>query len=205
MPRCPNSSELIGKAFESKQGDPAQFATTGEGYAIFQVTQVVAAHAPNFADWKANVANDYRGEQLPVLLSEKTAELAAKAKTYGDLAKAAKELGATVKTSDLVGETGQVPGFGQVGQVAPQLFDLKPGELSGPISAGRTGVVAKLVDKQQPTADEVAKNMDETRDQLLDQRRGEAFGVFLGTIMDDYKKHNRIVIPKDKAEEKPAK
>jgi len=91
-----------------------------------------------------------------------------------------------------------------VGQVAPQLFDLKKGDLSGPISAGRTGVVAKLVDKQEPTADEIAQNFDHTRDQILDQRRGEAFSVFLNTIMDDYKKHNRIRIPKAKGEANPA-
>ena len=35
-----------------------------------------------------------------------------------DLAKAAKEVGATVKTSDLVGQSGQVPDIGQVGREA---------------------------------------------------------------------------------------
>jgi peptidyl-prolyl cis-trans isomerase D len=200
----PNSSEILGKAFGSKQGDPPQSAPTGEGYAIFQVTGIAPAHAPNFADWKSHVADDYRSEQLPVLLSQKTQELAGKAKSLNDLAKAAKEMGAAFKTSDLVGLTGQVPDFGQVGQVAPQLFDMKPGELSGPISAGRTGVVAKLVDKQEPTPDEIAKNFDNTRDQILDQRRGEAFNVFLSTIMDDYKKHNRIRMPRAKGEAAPA-
>jgi peptidyl-prolyl cis-trans isomerase D len=200
----PNSAEILGKAFESKQGDPPQSAPTGEGYAIFQVTEVAAAHAPSFADWKSHVADDYRNEQLPVLLSQKTQELAEKAKSLNDLAKAAKAEGATLKISDLVGPTGQVPDFGQVGQVAPQLFDMKPGDLSGPISAGRTGVVAKLVDKQEPTPDEIAKNFDNTRDQILDQRRGEAFNIFLSTILDDYKKHNRIRIPKAKGEAAPA-
>ena len=87
----------------AKQGDPPQFAPTGEGYAIFQVTGIVPAHAPAFADWKSHVLDDYRNEQLPALLNEKTQELADKAKQYNDLAKAAKEVGATVKTSDLVG------------------------------------------------------------------------------------------------------
>jgi peptidyl-prolyl cis-trans isomerase D len=200
----PNSAEILGKAFDSKQGDPPQSATTGEGYAIFQVTGIAPAHAPNFADWKSHVADDYRNEQLPVLLSQKTQELAEKAKNLNDLAKAAKGMGATLKTSDLVGLTGQVPDFGQVGQVAPQLFDLKTGDLSGPISAGRTGVVAKLLDKQEPTADEIAQNFDQTRDQILDQRRGEAFNIFLSTILEDYKKHNRIRMPKAKGEAAPA-
>jgi peptidyl-prolyl cis-trans isomerase D len=201
----PDSSQMIGKAFQSKPGDPPQFATTGEGYAVFQVKDVAAAHAPAFADWKSHVADDYRNEQLPVLLGQKTQELAQKAKNLNDLAKAAKEMGAAVKTSDLVGLSGQVPDFGQVGQVAPQLFDLKPGELSGPISAGRTGVVAKLVDKQEPTAAEIAQNFDQTKDQILNQRRAEAFNVFLNVIMDDYKKHKRIVIPKAKSALTPGK
>jgi peptidyl-prolyl cis-trans isomerase D len=194
----PNSTGILGKAFQSKQGDPPQYAPTGEGYAIFQVTGVVAAHAPAFADWKSHVADDYRNEQLPVLLGQKTQELAEKAKSLNDLSKAAKAMGATLKTSDLVSATSQVPDFGQVGQVAPQLFDLKPGELSGPISAGRTGVVVKLVDKQEPSVAEIAQNFDQTRDAILGQRRGEAFNIFLSAIMEDYKKHNRIRMPKSK-------
>lgn len=202
IPAFADSSEILGKAFASKQGDPPQYATTGEGYAIFQVTGIAAAHAPNFADWKGRVADDYRSEQLPILLSQKTQQLADKAKA-GDLAKAAKEVGATMKSSDFVGETGQAPDLGQVGQVAPQLFEMKPGEVSGPINAGRTGVVVKLLDKQEPTADEIAKNFDQTRDQMLEQRRGEAFSVFVGSLMDDYKKHNRILVPKSKTPEIP--
>ena len=204
IPSLPDSTQIIGKAFESKQGDPAQFAATGEGYAVFQVTGVEAAHAPDFASWKSHVADDYRNEQLPALLAQKTAELAAKARSGNDLAKAAKAVGATVKASELVGQAGQVPDLGQVGQVAPQLFNLKTGDTSGPINAGRTGVVAKLVDKQEPTADEIAKNFDGFRDQILDQRRGQAFNIFLSTVLDDYKKHNRIQIPKSKAAEVPA-
>ena len=188
----PDGSQVITKAFESKQSDPPQFAQTGEGYAIFQVTGIQPAHAPVFADWKTHVLDDYRNEQLPQLLSAKTSELAAKAKAENYLAKAAKEVGATVKTSDLVGPDGQVPDLGQVAQAAPQLLDLAVGAISGPIDTARNGVVAKILDKQEPTADEIAKSFDQTRDQLLEQRRSDAFNVFLGTIMADYKKNNRI-------------
>jgi peptidyl-prolyl cis-trans isomerase D len=188
----PDSSQVISKAFQAKQSDPPQFAQTGEGYAIFQVTGVAAAHAPSFADWKSHVADDYSTEQLPVLLAQKTQELANKAHEMNDLAKAAKAVGATVKTSDLVGPTGQVPDFGAVGQIAPQLFDLAVGSISGPINAGRTGVVVKLSDKQEPTTDEIAKNLDATRDQILEARRNQSFSVFMSSVLDDYKKHNRI-------------
>ena len=188
----PSSTQLLSKAFGSKQGDPPQFAPTGEGYAVFQVTGVVPAHAPAFADWKSHVLDDYRNEQLPALLSQKTQELATKAKNENDLAKAAKEVGATVKTSDLVNQTGQVPDLGEVGQVAPQLFELSVGNISGPINAERNGIVAKIVDKQAPSADEIQKNFDQTREEILEQHREEAFNVFLSNVMNDYKKNKLI-------------
>jgi peptidyl-prolyl cis-trans isomerase D len=192
IPSLPDGSALIQHAFESKVGDPPQSAPTGEGYAVFQVKQVVPAHSPTFADWKSHIEDDYRNEQVPALLSQKTAELAAKAKAENDLAKAAKEVGASFKTSDLVDQNGQVPDLGDVGQVAPQLFQMTPGTLSGPINAGRTGVVAKLIDKQQPSEADVAKNLDQTRDQLRDQKQQEAFEIFANNVISDYKNSGRV-------------
>jgi peptidyl-prolyl cis-trans isomerase D len=188
----PDGAQMLAKAFEAKQTDPPQSASTGEGYAIFQVSGIQPAHAPAFADWKTHVLDDYRNEQVQQLLAAKTKELDDKAKASGDLAKAAKEMGATVKTSDLVGPDGQVPDLGQVAQVAPQLMELSVGATSGPISTERNGIVAKILDKQEPSAEEIAKNFDQTRDQLLEQRRSDAFNVFMGGIMADYKKNNRI-------------
>ena len=189
----PDSAGLLTKAFQAKKGDPAQSAPTGEGYAIFQVTGIAPAHAPTFSDWKSHVLDDYRAEQIPALLRQKTSDLATQAKSLNDLAKAAKAVGATMKTSDLVGETGQVPDLGAVGQVAPQLFEMAPGNISGPINAGRTGVVAKILIKQEPSPADMTKDFDQTRDQILDQRRGEAFQVFASGIIDDYKKHRRVL------------
>ncbi|WP_317891681.1 peptidylprolyl isomerase [Acidicapsa acidisoli] len=190
----PDGSQVIAKAFAAKQGADPAFAPSGEGFAIFQVTGVTPPHAPTFADWKDKVAKDYADERLPQLLTQKTKELADKAHALNDLAKAAKEVGATVKTSDLVGESGQVPDLGQVGTVAPDLFTLSVGSISGPIDAQRTGVVAKLLDKQEPTADEITKNLDQTREQILDQRREEVFGIFVSNAQDEFKKARLIQV-----------
>ena len=181
--------------FSQKIGD-IEIVKSQFGYHIVQVEERKPAHAQDISEVlptiQAHVLDDYRDEQLPQLVDAKTKELADKAKASGDLAKAAKDLGATVKTSDLVGPSGQVPELGQVEQVAPQLLDLPVGSISGPINAERNGVVAKILDKQEPGADEIAKNIDQTRDQMLEQRRQDAFSIFLSGIMDDYKKHNRI-------------
>jgi peptidyl-prolyl cis-trans isomerase D len=54
--------------------------------------------------------------------------------------------------------------------------------------------VAKLVDKQQPTDAEIQKNFDQQRDQILDQRRNEAFQLFASSVVNDYHKSNRVRI-----------
>ena len=193
IPGLADGSKLLTGAFGSKANVAPLIAPTGEGFAVYQVADVKAAHAPSFDEFKNTLATDYRQEQLPQLLSRKTAELATKAKADGnDLAKAAKEMGITVKTSDLVGRTAQVPDIGQLSSAAPGLFDLGAGQISNPIDTQRNGIVAKILDKQQPSADEISKNMDQTRDTLLTQRRDEMFEVFISNLVDQYQKQGRI-------------
>lgn len=192
IPTLADGSQMLTSAFSAKQGAAPQVASTGDGYAVFQVVDVHAAHAPTFDEYKSHVLDDFRDEQLPSLLSRKTAELADKAKADNDLAKAAKEVGATMKTSDLVGRDAQVPDIGQLSQAAPSLFDLNVGQFSNAINGQRTGVVAKLTDKQQPTPDEIRKNFEPTRDSLLNQKREEMFAVFVTNLVDQYQKEGRI-------------
>lgn len=194
IPALPDGTQLLQKAFAAKQGDPPQEAPTGEGFAIFQVTGVQAAHAPTFADWNSHVLDDYRQEKLPALLAQKTKELEQQARNLNDLAKAAKAVGAKMETSDLVSPTGQVTDLGDVGQVAPQLFNLNVGNISDPIVTQRTGVVARIVDKQEPSTEDIAKNFDQTRDQLLAEQRNAAFSVFVSSVFDNYRKHGQIRI-----------
>jgi peptidyl-prolyl cis-trans isomerase D len=192
VPGLPDGSKMLADAFTAKKGAAPQAATTGEEYAIFQVADIQPAHAPTFADYKSHILDDYRAQQLPQLLATKVNELANKAKAENDLAKAAKEVGATVKSSDLVGRDAQVPDIGALASSAPQLFDLNVGQLSAPINTGRSGIVAKIVDKQEPTSDDIAKHFDATREAMLEQRRDEAFAVFITTLQEKYQKDGRI-------------
>ncbi len=55
-------------------------------------------------------------------------------------------------------------------------------------------MVAKLIDKQEPSADEIAKNLDQTRDQILEQKRQQVFEIFANNVFNEYKKSNRVRI-----------
>jgi peptidyl-prolyl cis-trans isomerase D len=126
------------------------------------------------------------------LLARKTNELADKAHAENNLAQAAKELGATMKSSDLVGHTGQVPDIGDLSASAPDLFDLKVGQISKAINTGHSGIVAKINEKQEPTPDEIAKNFDTTRENLLNERREQLFSVFVTALTERYEKSGGI-------------
>jgi peptidyl-prolyl cis-trans isomerase D len=188
----PDGSKLLTEAFSAKAGGPPQMASTGEGYAVFQLVDVHAAHAPTFDEYKTHLVEDFRDQQLPQLLARKTNDLATAAKNENDLDKAAKEFGATVKTSDLIARDAQVPDLGQIASTAPQIFDLNAGQISGPINTGHSGAVVKMLDKQSPSADDIAKNLDQTKQQLLGERREEAFAVFVTSLTDKYQKEGRI-------------
>ena len=101
-----------------------------------------------------------------------------------------------IKTSDMVGRESQVTDLGSMRGAASVAFSLPKGGISGPINEGPAGGVLQITDKQEPSADELAKNFGETKDKLLDQKRSEAFQVFVGSLVDRYQKSGAIVYSK---------
>ena len=195
-PGLADSSKLMSDAFTAKKDGPPAVASTGEGFAVFQVADIRAAHAPNFDEYKSHLVDDFRDQQLPQLLAARTNALVAQVKQTGNLAAAAKAVGATVKSSDFVGRDGQVPDLGQIGQIAPQVFNLSDGQVSNAINTGRNGIVIKLTGKQEPDAAAIAKNLPAAREQMANQRREENFAVYVTTLTQQYQKSGRVLMNK---------
>jgi peptidyl-prolyl cis-trans isomerase D len=191
-----DGTQMLSQAFAAEKGAAPAAVSTGDGYAVFAVVDVKAAHAPEFAAYKAHVLDDYRDQKAPELLQTETTKLDARAKELNDLKKAAAELKVPVKTSDLVGEDGQVADLGAMNGPGAAAFKLAKGAISDAINAGQTGVVLTVTDKQEPTADDIAKNFDTTREQLLSQQREEIFSVFMGTLTEKYEKGGGVRLTK---------
>ncbi|MGH9524234.1 MAG: peptidylprolyl isomerase, partial [Terriglobales bacterium] len=165
------------------------------GVAIYQVTGVQPARTPSFDEIRARVEQDYKSDQARQLLAQKTQELSEKAKSEHNLQAAAKQVGAEFKSSELVGVDSQVPDIGALsGGPAEGVFDMKPGEISGPINTGRAGVVIALTDKQEPPAEQLAASKDRLRDQLLQQKRNQFLQVFVSGLRDRMQKEGKIKI-----------
>jgi peptidyl-prolyl cis-trans isomerase D len=194
-----DSTNVLSQAFTATKGAAPATASTGEGYAVFQVVDVKPAHAPDFAAYKDHILDDYRTQKTPELLNAQLIKLSDRAKALGDLKKAAAEMKLTVKTSDLVARDGQVPDLGAMSGSASVAFTLPKGGISGAIDEGPGGGVLQVMDKQEPSADDIAKNLPASKEKLLNAQRDEVFAVFAGTLMDRYQKAGAIVMSKQPA------
>jgi peptidyl-prolyl cis-trans isomerase D len=204
IPGLSDGSGLLTQAFAVVKGaDPAS-VSTGDGFAVFQVTDIKPAHAPDFAEYKTHILEDYREQQLPQLLNGQLIKLQDRAKVLNDLKKAAAEMNVPVKTSDVVGKEAQVPDLGAMSGPGSVAFSLPKGAVSGPINTGHDGIVLTVIDKQEPTADDIAKNFVATREGLLNQQREEIFRVYIGELTQKYEKGGAVRYSKKQPEPGPS-
>jgi len=201
LPGVGTAQELSNSLFAAKKGDPPAMAQTPQGYAIFQLTEVEPPQTPTFEQVKTKVEDQFKQQRAQALLAQKTQELADRAHAEHDLKKAAKELGATVKTSDLVTATGQVPDIGAMSGQASAAFNLEPGQISGPLQTSLNGgFVLAVIDRQQPSPEEAKAAWDRSKDQLLDQKRQVLEGLYVQNLRDKLEKDGTIKVNKKEME-----
>lgn len=194
LPGIGSSPQFMEAVFgETPKAAPDMFQLP-QGYVIFQVLDTRPPATPTFDQIRSRVEEEFKNEQATKLLNQKTQELADRAKAEHDLKKAAKELGASFKTSDFVGPDGQVPDIGSLTGPASVAFTLKPGEISGPVTNGNNGAVLHLTDKQEPSQADFAQKQDQIRDGLLQQKQNELFGLFINNLRQQMEKSGKIKI-----------
>ena len=187
----PQFTEAVFSAAEKSPPDEVQLP---QGYAIYQLEAVKPPATPTFEEIRSRVETEFKNERAGTLLTQKTQELSDRAKADHDLKKAAKELGASMKTSDFVKPDGQVPDIGSMAGPASAAFALKPGDISGPIDSGNTGAVLSILDKQAPADSEFASKKDQIRDTLMQNKESELFGLFMANLRDQMEKSGKIKI-----------
>jgi peptidyl-prolyl cis-trans isomerase D len=201
LPGVGSAQELSYGLFSAKKNDPPALAQTPQGYAIYQVTEIQPAQTPTFEDIRAKVEEQFKSQRAQALLAQKTQELSDRARAEHDLKKAAKELGATVKTSDLVNSSAQVPDVGAMSGAANVAFDLGVGNISGPLQGSTgSGIVLAVIDKQEPLPEEAKVAWDRAKESLLDQKRQVLQGLYVQNLRERLEKEGKIKINKKEME-----
>jgi len=194
VPGLGPAPQLMDAVFGAAEKTPPEMAATSQGFAVFQLLAVKPPATPTFDEIRVKVEEQFKSERSSVLLSQKTQELSDRAKTEHDLKKAAKELGATVKTSDFVLPDGQVPDIGSLTGPAAVAFSMKPGEISSPINSGANGVVISVVEVQAPTEADFAAKHDQIRDALMQGKQQQIFELYVTNLRSQMEKSGKIKI-----------
>jgi peptidyl-prolyl cis-trans isomerase D len=197
LPGIGSSPQFMSAVFGQAEKSPPDQVQVAQGYAVFDVVSIKPASTPAFEEIRPRVEEEFRNERVAALLTQKTQELADRAKAEHDLKKAAKEAGAVMKTSDFVLPDGQVPDIGSMSGGASVAFSLKVTEISGPITNGTTGVVLSVQEKQEPTAQDFEAKKDQVRDALILNRQQEMFGLFVTNLRALMEKSGKIQINAD--------
>ena len=193
LPGLAANPQFMDAVFNEADKAPPDEVQIPQGYVVFQLLGIKPPATPTFEEIRSKVESAFKNERASFLLQQKTQELSDRAKAGHDLKKAAQDLGATVKTSDLVLPDGQVPDIGSMAS-ASAIFSLKPGDISGPITANGNGVVAQLFEKQVPTDQEFAEKRDEIRQSLLEAKQNDLFGLFVTNLRKDMEKSKRLKV-----------
>ena len=189
---------LMEAIFSANEKAGPQVTQTPQSTVVFQVTNVEPARTPSFDEIKDRVATEFKNQRAADILRRKTQELADRAHAEHDLSKAAKEAGATVKTSDLVSRTQQVPDIGSLSGPASAAFTMKQGEISGPLNLGTSQAVLQILQRQEPSPSDAdfAKQRDQVRERLASQKRQEVLTLFVSDLNTRLEKEGKVKIYK---------
>jgi peptidyl-prolyl cis-trans isomerase D len=192
LPGLGPAPQFMDAVFTAADKSPADLASASQGVAVFQLLEIKPPATPTFEEVRTKIEEEFKNERAQTLLGQKVQELSDRAKAEHDLKRAAKELGASFKSSDLVAPDGQVPEIGSMSGQASVAFNMKPGDISGPINSGADAAVLQLTQSQPPSETDFASKRDQLRDSLLQEKQQQRFGLFLSNLVDQMTKSGKI-------------
>ncbi len=189
---------LMDAIFTTAEKAGPQAAGMPQGIVVFEVTKILPARMPAFDEVRDRVTTEFKNQRASDILRRKALEMSDRAHAEHDLSKAAKEAGATFKTSDLVGRSQTVPDIGNMAGPASVAFTMKPGEISGPLNAGGGSAVLQIVERQEPSTSDpaFAQERDQLRERLANEKRQEVLGLFLNDLSTRLEKEGKVKVNK---------
>lgn len=169
--------EVVAEAFGLDEGQVGGPVRAPQGITFLTVTGRQDSRIPALDEVKEKVRTaTVREKALEAARAKATAVLPS-LKT--DFAAAAKAAGLEVQTSELVARGAALPGVGVSPAVEAAAFGLAAGSVTGPIATPTGVVVARVVERQDVTPEEIAAGKSALKQTMLDERRNRFFGAYL--------------------------
>ena len=166
------------QAFALKEGEVSDAIRTPQGFAFITVTGRQDAYTPKFDEVKQRVREDVLKKKALDAARDQASKIAAQLKT-GDFTAVAKAAGLEAKTTELISRGSPIGDAGVSPALEAAAFSLPAGSVSDPITTDTGAVVVKVVERKDPTPEEIKEGHRATKDQILNERRGRFFAAYM--------------------------
>jgi peptidyl-prolyl cis-trans isomerase D len=166
------------QAFTLKEGEVSEPIRTPQGYAFITVTGRQDSYVPKLDEVKAKVRDDVLKQKAIDAARQKAAALSAEMKS-GDFDKAAKAAGLEVKTTDLIARGAPIGEAGVSPALEAAAFSLPKDGVSDPVVTDTGAAIVKVLDRQDVAADQLAKEKESLRTELLNDRKQKFFAAYM--------------------------
>jgi peptidyl-prolyl cis-trans isomerase D len=173
------SPQVATEAFTLKDGEVSDAIRLPQGYAFITVTQKQASYIPKIEVVKERVRADVITKKAIDAAKAKATELAAKLKSAPDFAKAAKDAGREVKSTEMIARGAVIPDAGVSPAIDKVAFALASGGVSDVIATDNGAVIVRVADKAAVTPAELGTAKDSTRKQMISERQNRFFSSYM--------------------------
>lgn len=182
------SPQVTSELFELADNEPSGAFRVARGYAFAFVTGKIEPSLPGLDEVRDRVRDDVTKEKASTLAKDRALTLASALKTAADFAAAAKRAGVEAKTSELVARGTALPDVGLNATVEEQVFSMKVGEVSDPITTLDGTTIVKVLERQDVTGEQLQISRAAVKQELAQQRRNQ----FLTSYMMKAKQKMKI-------------
>ena len=171
--------EVAGQAFQLAEGAVSPALRVSRGWVFVTVTQKQDPYVPQLAEVSTKVRDDLIRQRATEVAKAKAAEIATMLKDAPDFAAAVTKAGLEVKPTELIARGAPIPDIGVSPEIDKVVFPMPVGSVSSPISTPQGTAIVRVAEKEPVTDAQVAAGMDQTREELINQRRDRFFNGYM--------------------------
>lgn len=159
--------------FAMQPGQISDLVKTQYGYHIIKLVDKKAATTRSLADVRQQIVDQLSYERAQAQAADLAQKLTNEISKPTDLDRVAKAQGLTVQESGFFAREEPILGLGPSPDAASRAFELKPGEVSGPVRTSRGFAFETLVTRQDPYIPKLDEVKDRVKDEVIKQKARE--------------------------------
>jgi peptidyl-prolyl cis-trans isomerase D len=156
--------------FAMQPGQISDLVKTQYGYHIIKLVDKKSAATRSLAEVRQQLTDQLAYERAQAQAADLAAKLEKQVSKPADLDKVAKAEGLTVQESGFFAREEPILGLGPAPEATNKAFDMKPGDVAGPLRASRGFVFETLVAKQDPYVPKLDEVKERVRDEVIKQK-----------------------------------